>query len=348
MHSRRLKNLIKLSMTFWPHKIFEQQPDYRLKQAKIAVFKDLSESWSEVKTFPLELRQTLDKEFPLEIKAKTLPSKKDETLKTVITLEDDLKIETVLISHPGSRNTVCVSSQVGCPLGCTFCATGEMKFKRNLTTAEIVSQVLLFARYLKKRDKKITNVVFMGMGEPFLNYDNVLEAINILNDKDGFNLGARKFSISTIGVIPGIKKLTNEKIQVNLAISLHAPNDKLREEIIPANKQYSLTGILKEVDKYIEGTHRRVMFEYLMIRNVNDKDEHALELANLLKDRLCFVNLIAYNPTGAFQPSLPNQIKNFKRILKVNGITVVERFRFGQDIKAACGQLIRKDKKSLE
>jgi 23S rRNA (adenine2503-C2)-methyltransferase len=240
------------------------------------------------------------------------------------------------------RNTVCVSSQVGCALGCLFCATGKMGFKRNLEVFEIVEQVLFFARYLKKTKDKVTNVVFMGMGEPFLNYGNVLGAIKILNDKEGFNLGARKFSISTVGITEGIEKLAEEKLQINLAISLHASNNKLRSNLIPANKKYGIEKILKKVNEYIKKTNRKVMFEYLMIKDLNDSNESAKELAFLMEKPLYFVNLISYNPTGDFQPSSKETIQKFKSILEKEGVYVTERYRFGREIKAACGQLAGK------
>ncbi len=214
-----------------------------------------------------------------------------------------------------------------------------MGFKRNLEVFEIVEQVIFFARYLKKKTEKITNVVFMGMGEPFLNYENVISAIKILNDKEGFNLGARKFSISTVGITEGIEKLAEEKLQINLAISLHASSNKLRSELIPATKKYPIEKILKSVDDYIKKTKKRVMFEYLMIKNLNDSDESGKELAFLMKKPLYFVNLISYNPTGDFQPSSKERIKSFKNILEKKGVLVTERYRFGREIKAACGQL---------
>ena len=246
------------------------------------------------------------------------------------------------MEHGAGRNTVCLSSQVGCPLGCLFCATGKTGFKRNLTALEIVEQAVYFARLLKKEGRQINNIVFMGMGEPFLNYDNVLGAIKILNDKDGLNIGARHISISTIGVISSLKKLAKEPLQINLALSLHAPADDLRSKLIPANKKYPLDAVMEELNNYLEQTGRRVMIEYLMIDKFNDDKEQALELATLLKKiqtPLFFVNLIAYNPTAGFRPSPAKRIFEFKKILRDQGVDVTERYRFGQDIKAACGQL---------
>jgi 23S rRNA (adenine2503-C2)-methyltransferase len=314
--------------------ILKSEPRYRQKQAKKALFEDFVDDWSKATSFPLGLRERLNKECPLDIKAEVLISKKKDNIKARITLKDNITIESVLMRHKDERNTVCVSSQAGCALGCKFCATGKSGFKRNLDVYEIIEQVLFFARYLKK--EKITNIVFMGMGEPFLNYDNVIEAIKILNSKEGINLGARKFSISTVGIIDGIKKLTEEDLQVNLAISLHATNDELRLKLIPTAKEYSIKNILETVDYYIKKTRRRVMFEYIMIDGFNDSEKDALALAELMRRPLCFVNLIPCNSFESFKPS--SRIERFKEILEKQGITVTQRYRFGQDIKGACGQ----------
>lgn len=324
------------------NKILKAEPVYRLKQVYAAIFKDLVDNWDKATNLPLALRQKLNQEFPLGIKAQVLEAKTKESQKALITLDDGSKIETVLLKHEDGRNTVCVSSQVGCPLGCLFCATGKMGFNRNLTEWEIVMQVLLFARDLKKIGERVSNLVFMGMGEPFLNYDKVMSAIRILNNKEGLNIGARHISISTVGITEGIKKLANQPLQINLAISLHAPNNELRSEIIPYNEQYPIEKILKIIDFYINKTNRQVMFEYLMIEDYNNTEEQAYELVELLKKLkkpLFVVNLIAYNPTQGFKSSPSWKIKKFKEILIKNKIKVTERYRFGQDIKAACGQL---------
>ena len=335
-------------------RLFNKEPRYRLGQAKKAFFQDLIKNWQEAAVLPLSLREELNKKCPIETSAKTFISKDKNTIKALLTLKDDLKIETVLMRHKDKRNTVCVSSQVGCPLDCSFCATGKIGFKRNLEVWEIVEQVLFFASYLKKIKEKVTNIVFMGMGEPFLNYQNVIGAIKILNDKEGFNLGTRHFSVSTVGIVEGIEKLAREELQINLAISLHAPDDKLRSKLMPINKKYPIRKILNAVDDYIAKTRRRVMFEYIMIRNLNDSEENAKTLARLMKKPctrastvqgrpLYFVNLISYNPTGIFKPSLSLRIKKFKEILEKEGVTVTQRYRFGQDVEGACGQLAAKD-----
>lgn len=326
-------------------KIFADEPTYRVKQAREAVFSKLIENWDEATNLPGALREKLNEECPLKIDFKKFISDDGATIKFLITLTDDFKIESVLMRHE-DRNTVCVSSEVGCPLNCAFCATGKMGFKRNLLPGEIIEQVLCSARLLKKEKQKVDSVVFMGMGEPFLNYENVLAAIKILNDKEGLGIGARHISISTAGVVEGIRKLSKESMQINLAISLHAPNDKMRNKIMPAGKKYSIKKIMAAVGEYLEATSRKIMFEYLMIKNFNDRPEHARELAALLSQlprHLIFVNLILYNPTGDFLPSKKEAIQKFKEILRRAGVSTTERYRFGRGVKGACGQLAGKN-----
>jgi 23S rRNA (adenine2503-C2)-methyltransferase len=346
--------------------ILKEEPAFREKQVKKALFSDLIDSWGKATTLSKDLRHKLAEAYPIpEIKLeKLLESKDSQTAKALFVLEDGLKIESVLMRHEAGRNTVCVSSQAGCAMNCQFCATGQQGFKRNLTSIEIIGQVMFFARYLKNKlieagphsPERVSNIVVMGMGEPFLNYDNVLEAIRILNDKDGFNLGARHISISTCGLPEGIEKLANEPLQINLAISLHAPNNELREKLMPINKTYPIESVLSAVDDYIKKTKRRVMFEYLLIDGVNDSEAEALELGKLLVHSLLagnqknfarddrgfyFVNLISFNATGHsdFKPSPGWKIKKFKEVLEMLGVDVTQRYRFGKEIKAACGQL---------
>ncbi|MFA5926028.1 MAG: 23S rRNA (adenine(2503)-C(2))-methyltransferase RlmN [Parcubacteria group bacterium] len=319
--------------------IFKNEPAFRLAQARKAVFHDLIKDWNEATTLSKNIREKLQKVAPLEIKGEMFSSKDGRTVKAAMKLEDGLTVETVLMKHTGKRNTICVSSQVGCPLGCLFCVTGSMGFKRNLTASEILDQVLFFARKLKNTDEKITNIVFMGMGEPFLNWENVKKAVEILNDPNSFGIGARKISVSTAGITEGIEKLAEEFPQSNLAISLHAPDDLLRSEIMPVNKKYPLQKIFKAVDEYIAKTNRKVMFEYVMLSGVNDSEKQAEELAKLLKKPLYMLNLIAYNPNGKFESSSPEKILKFKNILEKAGIFTTQRYRFGTDIEAACGQL---------
>ena len=273
------------------YKTLEGQPKYRIQQAKDGIFKRLAGNWDEVSNISKDLKEKLNKECPLEIDAMIFASRDAKTTKVLITLSDGLQIESVMLAHKDGRHTVCVSTQVGCPLACTFCATGKMGLKRNLEVEEMLEQVLFFSRMLHEEDKRVSNVVFMGMGEPFLNYDHTLKAIGYINEDLG--IGARHISVSTSGVIKGIERLSNEKMQINLAVSLHAPNDKLRSELMPINKKFPLRDLLKSVDKYIVKTGRRVMFEYLMIKGVNDSPAQASQLAGLMKKPLYMVNLIA-------------------------------------------------------
>jgi 23S rRNA (adenine2503-C2)-methyltransferase len=318
--------------------ILKTEPKYRIKQANEAVFKNFISDWSEATFFSKELRDLLNKECPLEIKADVLVSKDKDSVKAKITLTDGLQIETVLMRHKDGRNTVCVSCQVGCPLGCLFCATGKMGLKRNLTVNEIVEQVIFFDRYLKPENEHTTNITFMGMGEPFLNYDNVLGAVRIFNDAKYFNIGVRSISISTAGIIEGIKRLSDEPLHVNMAISLHAPTDELRKSLMPIDKKYPLPEVLKAVDEYIQKTKRKVMFEYIMIKDVNDSDDNARELIKIMNKKLYFVNLISYNETGVFKASDTKRIDSFKAVLEKAKIRYTQRYRFGDDIQAACGQ----------
>jgi len=322
--------------------ILKGEPKFRLKQVKKEIFGSLIEDWAQATSLPLELRNKLNEELPLKINAEIFVSKDAKSAKALIVLKDGLKIESVLMRYD-KRNTVCVSSQVGCALGCKFCITGKMGFKRNLETSEIIEQVLLFARFLKKEGQKVANIVFMGMGEPFLNYENVMDAVRVFNGKDEFNIGARHVSVSTAGIVEGIEKMAEEKLQTNLAISLHAPNNDLRSKIMPINKKYPIETVLRAVDEFVKKTNRQVMFEYLMLQGVNDSNKCAEELAELMRGHLYFVNLILYNPTGIFDPPPRARVEKFKEILKKRGVGVGERYSFGKEIKAACGQLATKN-----
>ena len=322
--------------------ILEQYPSFRSRQANWAIFRELAESWGEVTNLPKDLRAILERECPLAIESEVVTADDGQTAKAVISLEDGVIIETVLMRHRGGRNTVCVSSQAGCPLGCDFCLTGQRGFTRNLTPGEIVGQILFFARLLKPEGERIRNVVFMGMGEPFLNYDAVMNSIRLMNDPEGLKIGARRISISTIGIVKGIKKLTREPLQINLAVSLHIPDDRLRTRLIPANKEHPIGEVLEAVAGYIESTGRKVMIEYLLLDGINDSPEDAKKLIILLKRslrHLYYVNLITYNPTGKYRSPPRNRIEKFQKALEDAGITVTLRHRFGREIKAACGQL---------
>ncbi len=323
------------------HKIIEKEPKFRIKQINQLIYRDLISSWDNATTLSKSLRAKLSKDCPLEIKLSKKEKSKDST-KVSLKMEDGKRVETVLINNNDGRHTVCVSSQIGCSLACEFCATGEAGFIRNLTDYEIIEQVLYFARILKRDDKKIDNIVYMGMGEPFLNINNVMSSINILNNEEMFGIGARKISISTAGIKNSLKKIIKSKLQINLAISLHAPNDKLRSELMPINRSVHIAELLDMVNEYIRKTNRKVMFEYLLLKGVNDSMANAKNLALLLKNKLCVVNLIQYNDTGKFKSSDKSTTIKFKNILERKGIEVSIRESKGGNIQGACGQLFVK------
>ena len=327
-------------------KILSGERPYRLKQVNKAIFKDLLTDWDDATNLPLELRSVLSRQFPLSIDSRIIDSKESDSVKAIIKLNGDMLIETVLMQHKTGRNTVCVSSQIGCALDCLFCQTGKLGYRRNLEPSEIIMQVLFFQRYLKARGSPISNIVFMGMGEPFLNYDNVLEAVRIINDHEKFEIGARHLSISTAGLPEKIRLFADEKIQVNLAVSLNAPNDELRSRIMPLNLKYKIPELMESVKHYIKKTNRKVMFEYVLIDGLNDSDEIAKELVDLLKGILCLVNLIPYNGGLPLKSPSKSRISAFKKILLENGLNVTQRSRFGADIKSACGQLVFGEKRS--
>lgn len=327
-------------------KILKNEPAFRYRQIEQYIYQHLISSWEEASALPKKMRLKLKEDWPLIIPADFFYSVDQRTIKALITLIDKNKTEAVLMRHK-DHNTVCVSSQVGCSMACDFCATGKIGFKRNLTCEEIINQVLLFSRLLKKENQRVDSVVFMGMGEPFLNFDNVIESIEILNDKNKFNIGARHISISTCGIIPGIKKIAHYPKQINLAISLHAPNEKLRTQIMPINREYHSQEVLDEIKKYIDNTNRKVMVEYVMLKTINDSEKQAKELALLLKKslaKLFFVNLIEYNfnEQKKYQSSSIEQINKFRKILEKNSITVTQRFKMGKQVSGACGQLAAK------
>jgi len=326
----------------------KSEPAFRLKQCRRAMYSEFIDSWEQAKNLPNNLREKLSKDVPLSINGKPFESKNKATIKALLTLEDGEKIETVLMRHKDGRNTVCVSSQAGCGMKCDFCATGQLGLRRNLFVDEIIDQALFFARYLKGEKQRVSNVVFMGMGEPMLNFENVMEVVKILNDDEGFNIGARRISISTCGIAPGIKKLERVPLQLNLAISLHAANDQLRDRLMPVNKSCDINKLMNALKNYIQNTNRKVMIEYVLLGGVNDSVNAAKELADLLKSRLktlFMVNLIKYNETGRYRSPDHKSILNFKRVLENKGVEVSLRYRFGHDIKGACGQLTAQDAK---
>lgn len=314
----------------------------RVEQAYEMVFRHLIEDWSHATNLPRALRDRLQRECPLDINADVLEQDGGASMKALLRLDDGSQVESVLMRHADQRNTVCVSSQVGCAARCAFCATAALGFTRNLEPMEILAQVLLFARSLRRRGSGVTNVVFMGMGEPMWNYENVVQAIENLNDRRGLAIGARRISVSTVGIVEAILRLAKLPLQVNLAVSLNAPNDAIRSSIMPVNRRYPISSITTALARYVRRTQRRVMLEYIMIRDVNDSEAYAAQLADLVDSvprRLAFVNLISYNPTGRYQPSSGRTIQRFRRILETRNVSVTQRYPFGHGVGGACGQL---------
>ncbi|MFA5129650.1 MAG: 23S rRNA (adenine(2503)-C(2))-methyltransferase RlmN [Patescibacteria group bacterium] len=350
------------------------QPSYRFTQVKEAYCRTLSDSWEGVTAWSKKLREEASEQIPWdEFSCERIQESKDgDTIKFLLVAKSDgVKIETVIMRHNDGRNTVCISSQAGCPMACSFCATGMAGFKRNLTASEIFEQVIHAARFLKQergaRSEEreegvsnallaprssllapiphITNVVFMGMGEPMHNYDAVMESVRMLNDPDGFGLGARHISISTCGIVPGILRLAKEPEQINLAISLHSAIPSTRSKLMPVNQAYPIDKLMKAVERYAFATNRKVLFEYLLIKDVNDSKEEADALADLMlkNKRLYHVNLIKYHDTGAFLSTPKKGREMFLERLEHAGIHATLRYSFGEDIEAACGQLATQD-----
>jgi 23S rRNA (adenine2503-C2)-methyltransferase len=319
-------------------------PKFRFGQFENAIFKQFVKSFDEITVFPKKLREDLIVNCSFSSLELVDVCEAGDTFKFVLKSFDGHFIESVLMVHNDNRRTVCVSSQVFCALGCKFCATGANKFKRNLSVSEIVEQVLFVARFLKDKDESVTNVVFMGMGEPFLNYENVVESIKILNSENYFNIGARHITVSTAGIVPKIYEFADLGLQIRLAISLHASNDKLRSSLMPINDKYPLSELFKAVDYFSKKTNKRVSFEYVLIAGVNDSVLCAKELVELLGDRLSHVNLLVYNPHefADFKRPSSDVVKKFKRVLDDAGVECSVRRSMGDDVSGACGQLAGK------
>jgi 23S rRNA (adenine2503-C2)-methyltransferase len=349
------------------------QPAYRAGQLYQWLYQRLATDPAEMSSLPAQLRALLAEEAQIELLAPVAEnvSRDGHTTKTLFRLHDGQLIETVLMRYD-RRNTVCISSQAGCAMGCTFCATAQMGLQRNLTPGEITAQVLYFERWLRPitdhrspitdhrsritdhrspftahrspltdHRSRITNIVVMGMGEPLANYANLWQALRTLTDPAGVNLGARKITVSTVGLVPGIDRFAQEEMQINLAVSLHAPNDALRATLVPINQRYSIAELLAACQRYVARTHRRISFEYAMMAGINDSPALAEELAALLQGLLCHVNLIPLNPVAGspFQPSRREDVDAFVAILESRGIPTTLRVRRGIDIDAGCGQL---------
>jgi 23S rRNA (adenine2503-C2)-methyltransferase len=321
-----------------------EQPAFRAKQIWGWVYQRLAPSFAAMTDLPKPLRQKLESElaFGALMPVVDLHSHDKTTHKILFKLADNRQIETVLMRY-SDRNTTCISTQAGCAMGCVFCATGQMGFDRHLSAGEIVEQVLWFARDLKKEGKNLTNIVIMGMGEPFHNYDATLAAVDRLQDPNGFGFGGRRITISTVGLVPMIERFAAEKRQVNLAVSLHASTDEVRSNLLPINKKYPLKVLLEACHNYVEQTGRRITFEWALIQGKNDTPEQAHALARLLnRPKLnCHVNVIPLNPTNDYAgaASTRERVSDFKRILEEHGIPCTVRVRRGIDINAGCGQL---------
>lgn len=318
------------------------EPRFRATQIWRWLYSNLARDAGEMLNLPKDLRQRLQEQTYIGY-LKPVTSTMDEdrlTEKVLFETVDGQFLETVLMRYT-NRNTICVSSQIGCPLGCTICATGQRGLVRNLTTGEVTAQTLHFARQLREQNAHVTNVVFMGMGEPMLNFDAVWRSILNLNDREGLALGSRRFTLSTAGVVPGIERLARESLAVGLAISLHAPDNALRDQLVPVNRRYPLERLLPASKFYIERTGRRVTFEYALLDGVNDSDDHARRTAVLLHGLLCHVNLIPMNPTpdSSYRPSPNERVLRFQEILVKERIQTTVRLRRGVDIQAGCGQL---------
>lgn len=319
------------------------EPGYRAQQLWTWMYKHKATTFEEITTLSKELRARLEEEFALQQMEPVAEqhSIDGETVKWLFKLDDGQLIESVLMRYENNRRTACISTQAGCAMGCVFCATGQMGFARHLSPGEIVGQVVTLARYLQDQDERLSNVVLMGMGEPLHNYDHTLAAIRTMTDPEGLNIGQRHITVSTVGLVPAIKRLAREGLQVRLAVSLHAVTDDERSASMPVNRRYPIRQLIAACHDYFEHTGRRITFEWALIHKVNDTPEQAEALAYLLRGLTCHVNLIPLNPTGGFEgaPSAPSRVEAFQTILEHRGIPATVRVRRGIDIQAGCGQL---------
>lgn len=318
------------------------EPAYRARQIYAWAYHQMVAGYDAMTNLPAGLRTRLAGELPFTslTSVREIATDGGETIKTLTRTTDGQFVEVVLMLYP-DRATVCVSCQVGCAVGCAFCATGIGGLARNLTAGEMVAQVVAAARRARDLGRTLTNVVMMGMGEPFQNYAETMKFVRIIHDPRGLNLGARRITISTSGIMPRIDALAAEPLQVNLAVSLHAPNDELRGRLVPINRRYPIRELLAAVDRYTTRTGRRVSFEYALMAGINDSDEIAHELGALLRGRLCHVNLIPLNPVDVLPYERPDAagIERFASTLRSHGIATTVRYSRGVDIAAACGQL---------
>ncbi len=329
------------------------QPKYRLKQILKAVYQDGVDSYEKITAIPAPLRKELAADVPLlSVRAKTVKVSSDKRAhKAALKLNDKLLVESVLLkTKPGETWTTCISSQVGCAMGCNFCATGLMGLKRNLTSEEIADQIVFWRQYMRENKIKgrLSNVVYMGMGEPLHAIGPVLDSLRILMDPERLGLAARHISVSTVGIVPGMERLIDEFPQVNLALSLHAANNSLREQLVPVNQAYPLPDLIRVLQYAIKRTGRKIFLEYVLLAGENDRVEHARDLAKFVRkvDRqdLLHVNLIVWNPTDTRHATPSREAaERFRDFLKMRGVGVTIRKNLGTDIDGACGQLITDD-----
>lgn len=323
-------------------------PRYRADQILLPLYYQFPKSFDDIPQLPKKLREELiESGYTIGSAKEThrIVSDDGDTTKLLLQLSET-SVETVLMQYDSSkigghpRSTICVSTQIGCAMGCVFCATGQMGFETNLAAEDIISQVIHFAEILQKRGEHVTNLVFMGMGEPMANYDEMIRAVKILTHDRGFGLGQRHITISTIGITSGIDKLADENLQIGLAISLHAPNNELRKKLVPTAGPNSVEEIIDAGQRYFKKTGRRVTFEYALMGGINDSPEIAKELSVLLEGNGSHVNLIPINPTaGDFKRPSEDRVSEFEQILSNAGINCTVRIEKGTEISAACGQL---------
>ncbi|MGD9677859.1 MAG: 23S rRNA (adenine(2503)-C(2))-methyltransferase RlmN [Vulcanibacillus sp.] len=339
------KSVYDFTLKQWSNWLNENnEPLYRAKQIFDWLYIKRINTFDEMSNLTKDLRKKLEENFVFQTLIIEDKYTSESTIKYLFRLTDGHAIETVIMKHDYGTS-ICVSTQVGCKIGCTFCASSIGGLKRNLTSGEIVSQVIEAQRILDKQEDKIKSVVIMGTGEPFDNYDETINFINIINDENGINIGQRHITVSTSGIIPKIYEFADLNCQVVLAISLHAPNNEIRSKIMPINNKYPLNELIEACNYYINITKRRVTFEYALIKDVNDQEKHAIELAELLKDIKCHINLIPLNnsPGSEYVRSSNNKISLFKRTLERYKINTTVRREHGNVIEAACGQLRAKN-----
>lgn len=321
---------------------------FRIKQIDQAIYKDLVSSWDEITTLPKNLREKLETlPFSPLKKISEKTSQSDWTVKVLFKTKDWLKTESVLMRHKDERNTVCVSCQVWCAQWCIFCATWKLWLKRNLTSDEIIEQILYFQRKLNKEEKqKVTNIVYMWMWEPFHNYEEVLDSIKQIHEQKKLWLWARHITVSTSWVVPKIKEFMQEDLQLNLAISIHAWTDETRSKIMPVNMLYPLKDLVWILKEYSDKTWRKIFYEYVMLKWINDDTKEAEELSKLIKWQVAHVNIIPYNPWAddGIECSSKTKMKELQEIFKKYWIPSTIRVSLGQDIDGACGQLAAKEK----